>query len=229
MIILTMPAHRPIGSPARAKYRVKAANSAGVWNEAGVSVRLVIEPPFWATWWFRGLALTTLIGLVSGTYHLRMRQIRAQNRQLEQQVADRTRDLKRSLQLLTETQDQLIHSQKMASLGKMATGIAHEMRNPLNFVTNFSALSLELFRELRDALKARTAQPVGDALAEVDGLLTDLEQNAVRINEHGQRAEGIVRSMVQHVQVTPGQRQATDLNVLLNDHIDLAVYAIHAA
>ena len=214
--------------PGEYVFRVKAANSDGVWNEEEVSVRLIIEPPFWATWWFRVLALTVLMGLVFGSYRLRVRQIQAQNRLLEREVADRTRDLNLSLQLLTETQDQLIHSEKMASLGKLATGIAHEMRNPLNFVTNFSALSLELFRELRAGLKARNDQPVREVLDEVADLLDDLEQNAVRINEHGRRAEGIVRSMVQHAQVTPGQRQATDLNALLDEYVTLAYYGLGA-
>ncbi|MEE8060567.1 MAG: two-component regulator propeller domain-containing protein, partial [Gemmatimonadales bacterium] len=167
-------------------FRVRAANRFGVWHGEPTSVRVSVLPPFWVTWWFKSLTLAALLGFLFGGYHLRVRQIQVHNRMLGREVAERTRDLNLSLQLLTETQDQLIHSEKMASLGKLATGIAHEMRNPLNFVTNFSALSLELFRELRAGLKARNDQ--GEVLDEVADLLDDLEQNAVRINEHGRRA-----------------------------------------
>ena len=210
--------------PGHYVFRVKAANSAGVWNEEGVSMRVVIAPPFWATWWFRGLTLAVLFGVVVGGYHLRVRQIQAKNRLLEREVAQRTRDLQRSLELLTETQDQLIHAEKMASLGHLTMGIAHEMKNPLNFVNNFADLSVELTEELGAALVSLNGSHPPEHFA---GILADLKFNALKISEHGRRADGIVRKMLEHARIQRGERRETDVNALVAQSLLLASRSIH--
>lgn len=116
---------------------------------------------------------------------------------------------------LQATQAQLVQQEKLASLGKLTAGIAHEIKNPLNFVTNFAALSKELSEELRLALEANKA---------VDEILRDLEQNAERINRHGQRANNIVKSMMQHASNRKGERARVDINALVQQHIDLAYH-----
>ena len=133
-------------------------------------------------------------------------------RVLEREVAERTAELEASLTDLKATQARLVQQEKMASLGALTAGIAHEIKNPLNFVTNFAGLS----RELADELAAAGGE------AERDEILGDLRANAEKIEEHGRRADAIVRSMMEHARVGTGERRAVDLNALV------AEYAAHA-
>lgn len=116
---------------------------------------------------------------------------------------------------LQATQAQLIQQEKLASLGKLTAGIAHEIKNPLNFVTNFSQLNKELAVDLREALENNEA---------VDAIIEDLEQNAFRIFRHGERANNIVMSMMQHASTGQGERKATGVNALVSQNIDLAFH-----
>ena len=145
----------------------------------------------------------------------------AQNETLEQQVTQRTSELQRSLTDLRTTQAQLIQKEKMASLGELTAGIAHEIQNPLNFVNNFSEVSAELVAELKEA------QAAGDA-EEVTALADDLSQNLVKITEHGRRASGIVRGMLEHSRASSGERAPTDLNALCDEYLRLAYHGLRA-
>lgn len=129
---------------------------------------------------------------------------------------------------LKSAQDQLVVQEKLASLGALTAGIAHEIKNPLNFVNNFAELSVELNQELREEIdKHRTA--VGEADYEVIGdLLSDLEKNARKINEHGRRADSIVRSMLLHSRGQRGERQATDINAMLEEYVNLSYHGMRA-
>ena len=117
--------------------------------------------------------------------------------------------------------DQLMVQEKLASLGALTAGIAHEIRNPLNFVTNFAELAVELVGELRQDLGGETRAGVTD-------VLSDLEKNAIKIREHGQRAEGIVKSMLMHSRGQAGERQPADLNALVEDNVRLAYHSMRA-
>jgi len=117
--------------------------------------------------------------------------LKARNLELERQVADRTAALEQSLTQLKATQAQLIQQEKMASLGQLTAGIAHEIKNPLNFVNNFAEVNEELADEMREDLAAHP-----EALAAIDDLLSDLKQNAQVIAQHGKRADGIVHAMI---------------------------------
>ena len=145
----------------------------------------------------------------------------AQNETLETQVMQRTGELQRSLADLHATQAQLIQKEKMASLGELTAGIAHEIQNPLNFVNNFSEVSSELMEELREA------QAAGDS-EEVAALATDVTQNLVKITEHGRRAAGIVRGMLEHSRTSTGEREPTDLNQLADEYLRLAYQGLRA-
>ena len=145
----------------------------------------------------------------------------AQNETLEQQVQQRTGELQRSLTNLHATQAQLIQKEKMASLGELTAGIAHEIQNPLNFVNNFADVSAELVAELKEA------QAAGDT-AEVAALADDIEQNLGKIGHHGRRAAGIVKGMLEHSQTSAGERAPTDLNRLCDEYLRLAYHGLRA-
>ncbi len=146
-----------------------------------------------------------------------------QNERLEQQVADRTAELNQSLTELRETQTQLIQREKLASLGELTAGIAHEIQNPLNFVNNFSEVSAELVAELTE----ETDKPDRDAELEAE-LLADLGQNLQKITHHGKRASSIVKGMLEHSRSIAGERQPTDLNALANEYLNLAYHAMRS-
>ena len=130
---------------------------------------------------------------------------------------------------LRTAQDQLVQARKMASLGQLTAGIAHEIKNPLNFVQNFARLLVDLTGELREELAERRDRPAGEVLDEVGDLLDDLTLNAGKISEHGQRADATVRSMLMHSRSNDDQRQAVDLNALVRQYAGLAYHGMRAA
>jgi signal transduction histidine kinase len=158
------------------------------------------------------------------------RTIATQSQTLEVEVTQRTaaltrqtNELRAALAELQATQDQLIQSEKMASLGELTAGIAHEIQNPLNFVNNFADVSVELVAELAE----ERARPTRDLALEAE-LLTDLRQNLARIAQHGGRAAGIVRGMLEHSRASTGERQPTDVNALADEYLRLAYHGLRA-
>ncbi len=147
---------------------------------------------------------------------------------LEVQVLERTAEItkqKEELQLalndLKTTQNQLIHSEKMASLGALTAGIAHEIQNPLNFVNNFSDLNQELLSELRQAIKENDQE-------EIEALTNDLVANEKKVTQHGKRAEQIVKSMLQHSRSGSGEKELTDINALCDEYLHLSYHGYRA-
>ncbi len=140
-----------------------------------------------------------------------------QKKVLEEEVARQTIALRQSLEDLKATQSQLIHSEKMASLGELTTGIAHEIQNPLNFVNNFSELNKELLLELNQSIQK------GD-MDEATSITKDIIDNEERISFHGKRADSIVKSMLQHSRKGSGQKELTDINALCEDFLRLAYH-----
>ncbi|MBL0158741.1 MAG: GAF domain-containing protein [Bryobacterales bacterium] len=129
---------------------------------------------------------------------------------------------------LKSAQDQLVVQEKLASLGALTAGIAHEIKNPLNFVNNFAELSVELNQELREEIDKHRAV-IGEAdCGVIEELLGDLEKNARKINEHGRRADSIVRSMLLHSRGQRGERQPTDINAMLEEYVNLSYHGMRA-
>ncbi|GAA4465438.1 hypothetical protein GCM10023189_46070 [Nibrella saemangeumensis] len=151
-------------------------------------------------------------------------QILAQhNETLERQVVNRTQQLQASLDELKKAQTQLIHHEKMASLGELTAGIAHEIQNPLNFVNNLTEVSQELVGELKE--EEDKANPDPTLRKE---LLIDLEESLQKITHHGKRADSIVKGMLQHSRSSSGEKQPTDLNKLAEEYLRLAYQGLRA-
>jgi signal transduction histidine kinase len=144
-----------------------------------------------------------------------------QNVVLEQQVTERTAALKKSLDDLKETQSQLIHSEKMASLGALVAGIAHEIKNPLNFVNNFAEVNKELLSELNDAIQKGN-------ISDVKSIAKNISDNQEKIDHHGKRADGIVKSMLQHSRSSAGPKEPTDINALCDEYLRLTYHGYRA-
>jgi two-component system, NtrC family, sensor kinase len=132
------------------------------------------------------------------------------------------------LRELQAAQVSLLHAQKMAALGQLTAGIAHEIKNPLNFVNNFAGLSVELLEELKETAGAAITALPDDERADVDEIVGMLTGNLEKIAEHGRRADGIVKSMLEHSRGGSGERRNVDLNGLVEEALNLAYHGARA-
>ncbi|MEM6299674.1 MAG: ATP-binding protein, partial [Bacteroidota bacterium] len=158
---------------------------------------------------------------------------RDHKRELERKVTERTRELAESnqkletaLEKLQNAQRQVIAQEKLASLGELTAGIAHEIKNPLNFIINFSELSQELVTDMQetvDPLNGRLSNPEKD---EIHAILMDLRENAQKINEHGKRADSIINNMLVHSYEKKGVMQETPINTMLQEYASLSYHSM---
>jgi signal transduction histidine kinase len=156
----------------------------------------------------------------------KMQILASQNETLEKQVAQRTaelsnqkEELQTTLEYLKATQSQLVQKEKMASLGEITAGIAHEIQNPLNFVNNFSELNNELIDEMQEYIYKGHVE-------EASAMAAGVKENNTKIHHHGHRADAIVKDMLEHSRHTKGERQPTDINALADEYLRLAYYGI---
>ncbi|QJD81381.1 GHKL domain-containing protein [Spirosoma rhododendri] len=220
-------------APGTYVFRVKASNNDGLYNQQGASIQLTVLPPWWRAPWAYILYAILAALVVWALVRYRSRQLRKANQLLERNVALRTEEVIRqkleietqrnnladTLTELRDTQHQLIQREKLASLGELTAGIAHEIQNPLNFVNNFSDLSVDVVTELEDEQKRQQR----DADLENE-LLDTLKQNLQKISHHGNRASSIVQGMLEHSRMGSGERYPVDLNALVDEYIRLAYY-----
>ncbi len=143
--------------------------------------------------------------------------------QQKEEINQKSKQLENSLSTLKATQSQLIQSEKLASLGELTAGIAHEIQNPLNFVNNFSELSVDLVKDLKEEID----KPEQDK-EYIGELFDDLSQNQEKINHHGKRASSIVKGMLEHSRASTGVKELTDINKLADEYLRLSYHGLRA-
>ncbi len=227
--------------PGKYKFKIRAASGDGMWSEKTVDV--VVHAPWWRTWWAYLMYSLTLIMILAVIHRYQKKRViaaereRAQIRELEQakiievayqelgvksvQLEKQKADLQATLDHLKATQTQLVHSEKMASLGELTAGIAHEIQNPLNFVNNFSELNSELLGDLSSAMDQGHAD-------EVKTILSDMKVNLEKVTHHGKRADSIVKGMLLHARTSTGFKETVDINVLVEEYLRLAYHGLRA-
>ena len=217
-----MPETRTYFNLSAGKYRfqVKAKGVNGIWGPIA-SISFEVLKPWWMQWWALILYLGALALFTWLVSNYRARMLKKENSLLEKRVNERTVALEHSIQELKTTQAQMIQREKMASLGELTAGIAHEIQNPLNFVNNFSEVNQELLIDLQTEIDK------GDDKA-VTELLQDLHSNNVKINQHGKRADSIIKSMLQHSRSSSGDKEPTDLNALCDEYLQLSYHGMRA-
>ncbi|MDZ7717361.1 MAG: two-component regulator propeller domain-containing protein [Balneolaceae bacterium] len=231
--------------PGNYTFRVRGSNSDGIWNEDGKSLSISIAPPWWKTLWAYSFYIILLIGgFITVDRVQRKRLMRKQLERARQKELKHAKEIEKAYENLKAAQEQLVQQEKLASLGQLTAGIAHEIKNPLNFVNNFSDLSIELVEEAREEVKTQKAkvkrnipspegegQGEGDQGSETDlilDILDDIEANLRKIHEHGTRADGIVKSMLQHSRGGSGDMVPTDLNAMIQEYANLAFHGMRA-
>jgi len=208
-------------------FKLKAQSPDGVWSEPVVYTFKVL-PPWYRAWWAYSLYLLLFLTALISFIRLRIRSLKKEKIILEEKVSLRTQELKEekekvenTLTELKNTQAQLIQSEKMASLGELTAGIAHEIQNPLNFVNNFSEVNNELIDEAN--------QEIGKGnVDEVKMILNDIKENEQKINHHGKRADAIVKGMLEHSKTSTGIKEPTDINKLAEEYLRLAYHGLRA-
>ncbi len=211
--------------PGKYTFKVSSKGISGKWGEPA-EFKFIITPPWYQTWWAYTLLGLLALGILRAYIVYRSRKLKKENRILEERVEHRTNQLKQSLENLKATQSQLIQSEKMASLGELTAGIAHEIQNPLNFVNNFSEVNIELTDELKEELNKINIPP-SEKLT-IEKITDDIRSNQEKINFHGKRADGIVKGMLQHSRSSNGQKELTNINQLADEYLRLAYHGLRA-
>ncbi len=205
-------------------FRVKGANSSGIWAEKTIDI--IILPPWWRAWWAYIIYAVLLISAIFGIDRFqRNRLLNAEREKNRQRDLLHAKEIEKAYTELKTTQTQLIQAEKMASLGELTAGIAHEIQNPLNFVNNFSEVSVELMEELIEE-RSKVKTESNDSIQ--DNIISDVIQNLVKITHHGKRADAIVKGMLQHSRSSSGQKDPTDINALADEYLRLAYHGMRA-
>jgi signal transduction histidine kinase/ligand-binding sensor domain-containing protein len=206
--------------PGKYKLHVKAVNAEGSIAEKIITI--TITPPWWKTWW--AYCLYALLVIIAGYLIYKYQKyyiVTKERERTQQKELAQAKEIEKAYTELKATQAQLIQSEKMASLGELTAGIAHEIQNPLNFVNNFSEVNKELLIEMKDEIKKGN-------IDEVNALADDVIANEEKINHHGKRADAIVKGMLQHSRSSSGVKEPTDINALADEYLRLAYHGLRA-
>ena len=168
-----------------------------------------------------GLIIASVVGIILYRNNLQKKKSNLLLKEQKEEIELQKKQVEIAMEQLQSTQSQLVQSEKMASLGELTAGIAHEIQNPLNFVNNFSEVNKELINELVDEVDKGNTQ-------EVKLIAADIRENSEKIHHHGKRADAIVKGMLQHSQSSTGQKEPTDLNALCDEYLRLAFHGLRA-
>ncbi len=202
-------------------FMLKARSPDGVWSEP-VTYSFEIRPP----WYLSHLAyffyfLIFILGIFIVDRFQRNRLINKERQRMMKRELEQAKLVEKSYIELKAAQVQLIQAEKMASLGELTAGIAHEIQNPLNFVNNFSEVNKELISEMKEELRKGNIE-------EVNELANNIEANEEKINQHGKRADAIVKGMLQHSRSSSGIKEPTDINALADEYLRLSYHGLRA-
>lgn len=208
--------------PGNYEFAIRASNAYGIWNEKGKTLSINIAAPWWQRWWAYALyALVLLLGFIVVDRLMRARIKRKERERSREKELAQAKEIEKAYAELKNTQSQLIQSEKMASLGELTAGIAHEIQNPLNFVNNFSEVNTELIDEMNEEIKK------GD-YEEVIAISKDIRANQLKINHHGKRADAIVKGMLQHSRSSSNQKEPSNINAIADEYLRLAYHGLRA-
>ena len=220
----------PYGNLAHGEYtfKVKALDSRGNWSDEA-TYKFTINPPWWLSNFAYAIYTLLMVLVVFILYRetkkrtLRIEREKSQARELAQakEIETAYAELRDAHKNLKSTQAQLIQSEKMASLGELTSGIAHEIQNPLNFVNNFSEVSNELIDEMAEEMAK------GD-IEEATAIASDIKANLGKITHHGKRADAIVKGMLAHSRSGKGEKELTDINALADEYLRLSYHGLRA-
>jgi signal transduction histidine kinase/ligand-binding sensor domain-containing protein len=206
--------------PGHYTFHVKAASSEGVWSEKSISV--IIARPWWHAWW---AYVSYGIGLVAVSFSVhkfqRARVIRSERERTQEKELAQAKEIEKAYAELKATQSKLIQSEKMASLGELTAGIAHEIQNPLNFVNNFSEVNKELLVEMKEEIEK-------GHLEEAKSIATNVINNQEKINHHGKRADAIVKGMLQHSRASSAVKEPIDINAMADEYLRLSYHGLRS-
>ncbi len=201
-------------------FQVRASNINGIKTEK--SLAITVLPPWYKTYWAFSIYFLLFWAAIYGiNRYQKERIIKKEREKSRAKELEQAKEVEKAYKELKNTQAQLIQSEKMASLGELTAGIAHEIQNPLNFVNNFSEVSSEMLEEMDEELEK-------GELEEVKAISADLKQNLEKINHHGNRASSIVKGMLEHSRTSTGTKELTDINALADEYLRLAYHGLRA-
>jgi signal transduction histidine kinase len=223
--------------PKEYTFEVRAVNESNIASLSPATYSFFVSPPMLLQWW--AFLLYTIV-LISGVWtvdrYQRKRLVQKEREKVREKELEQAKSIEEAYKKLEVThqnlkaaQDQLVQQEKLASLGQLTAGIAHEIKNPLNFVNNFSELSVELIEEIRDEVMAYRNVPLQDqGIEEILELLKGIEVNLKTIHKHGSRADSIVKSMLEHSRGGSGKMEPTNLNALVKEFVNLTFHGMRA-
>jgi len=207
--------------PGKYNFKVSSRGMNGLWSPPA-SFSFTILPPWWKSWWAY-LGYFVLLGFAGWRVHLfqKAATVRRERERTRDRELAQAKEIEKAYNDLKATQSQLIQSEKMASLGELTAGIAHEIQNPLNFVNNFAEVNRELLQEMKEEIEKGN-------IGEVKSLAGNIVDNEEKILFHGKRADSIVKGMLQHSRASSGVKEPTDINALADEYLRLAYHGLRA-